>query len=44
MEELPKKRVVWGPVKAASSTVARGRKSSSDVTLEMVKDKGAEAI
>ena len=29
--DAPKKSVVWGPLKAASSMVARGRKSSSFV-------------
>jgi hypothetical protein len=38
--ELPKKREVCGPAKAAPSTWARGRKSSADVTREIVKSKG----
>ena len=42
--ERPKKRVVCGPAKAASSTFARGRKSASEVMREMVKSKVWVAI
>ena len=40
LAEAPKKRVVCGPEKADTSTVARGRKSSSEVTWDMMKDTG----
>lgn len=42
--EAPKKRVVCGPMNAASSIVARGRKSFSSVIWVIVKSRGCVTI